>query len=291
MIMKVFSILVLSLTLSLGLSAANKKAKDKLPKVFVEKLQVKEIFNQVTYIGNVKPVREAKIYAPVEGVLIKMLAKPGVPVKRGEPLAIIKQNVIGLEMLPVKIKAPVAGNLCRSRVSENQLVGKNQELFSIYDPSEYKVEINISPADSKLIKIADELDIKIGDKMVKGTISSISPDIDFTSGTKMVEIKLDKKASNLSKGQIAEAIFNFNKRQGFLISNKFLKKKGRKNYIRLLSKDNKVKEIEIKIKDRIKSAVEIEHAELVDDQEIITKSSVEPLLNEQSVEVIKKEKL
>ncbi len=288
--MKVLLILSCFILTTSLFPAVDKKKKKKLPKVFIDKLVKVDISDKIDYIGQLRPLNEISLYSPIEGVVTWVIPQLGKRIKKNQVLAIIKQNVIGLDVLPVKIKSPISGHILRPKISKNNFVRKNTHLFSVYDSSQYKLELNISPTDSKFIDYGDKVKIDITGEIYQGTIGSLSHDIDPITGTKVVEIYLEKNIKEITPGVLAKAKFNFNERKGYLLSKKYIQKNGGKYFVRIEEK-GKVKRVSVEILSRIKNMVEIKSNDLTDNQKLIIKSSVEPLLDKQEVEVVKKDKV
>ncbi len=277
--------LLISILLIFSIQAKEKK--EKLPQVFVTKIAKTKISDSAEYFGKLIPLQEIKIYSPINGIVEKISAAPGNPVRKNQVLGIIKQNVIGLEVLPLKIESPITGNLYRSAVEENTFVRENTLLFTVYNPNQYKLRINIAPSDGEAISIGDKVSISFDSKETLGTIRSISPDIDTITGTRLCEIILQKNIDiKLRPGMLAKASFEFNPRKSFLINDNYIVKKGGKNLLRLVTKDNKVRELEITVKKQIKDLVEIDNKLLKEEDQIITQSTKEPLKKNQVVKII-----
>lgn len=286
--MKKITILILVLLVSQAYAKKSSAEKEALPKVYTSKLLKKTIYTNAEYLGTLVARKKAALYSPIEGVVTKLLAKPGLPIKKGQALAEIQQNVIGLEVMPIIIKAPISGNLFRSQIRENMLVTKNFHLFTIFKPHQYNVHINVTPEDGDGLFIGKEVNARVGDISFKGKVLSVSPDLDIQTGTRLVEIELEKKINKkLHPGLVANVLFQFNKRDSFVVQKKNLKKKSGKDILRVINGKGLVEEIPVVINSSEKTNVEITSKDLVSGQEFIIKSSVEPLQESQKVQVIK----
>jgi len=265
-----------------------KLKKDHRPKVFTETLIKQKIRRHVTYLGKLAPTIVSKIYSPIEGVVQQLLVRPGQKVKKGQIMAILMQNLIGHQVLPLKIRAPIAGTVYRPKINQNALVQRNEHLFTIFGEKQYKINYHLSPEDANEVTLDDPVTIIINNMQYRGRIYSLAAELDLDTGTRPLEIYLPANIQKLRPGIIAKAKFEFNKHAGFLIPKNYVQQRGNKNILRLLGEDNKVKELEVKITNRIKNQIEIEADHLVEKVNLIVKSSVEPLLKGTEVLVIER---
>lgn len=248
------------------------KKKD-LPKVFTEILLKKEISKKIDYLGRLTPLNSSKIYSPIQGVVVELKTRFGGKVRKGQTLAIIKQNVVGLEVMPLKIKSPMNGFALSPKITENSFVSKNGLLFTIYDASSYKMTVNVSPKDGEKISTYSKVKIMVGEKIISGTVKFLSEDIDPMTGTRSAEIHLNTKGKRLRPGTMASANFEFDPRKSFVINKSLLKVKGSKSYLQILDKENKIKNIDITVLSRFKDSIEIGSHLLAENMKIIVKST------------------
>ncbi len=283
-------LICLVVILSISSAFAGKKPgkkKEILPKVYVQKMQKKKMSESASYMGKLEPAKVIRIYSPVEGIITKMKIKAGQKVKKGQILAEIQQNVIGLQVLPVKIRSSIDGHIYQPLFLENSLVNKNHQLFTIFDPTVYKLVINLTPEDTHYINLGQSMKIEIGKKNSDGIVAAIAPDIDILTGTRAVEIQIKNSESlDLRPGMIVQAGFNYNERDAYLLDKKVVKRKGDKYYLRVLDDKKEISEVEVTLGSSIKDKVEILSKDLKDGNQVVIKSSMEPLMKKQKVEIV-----
>ncbi|MBL6992114.1 MAG: HlyD family efflux transporter periplasmic adaptor subunit [Bacteriovoracaceae bacterium] len=215
--------------------------------------------------------------------------KSGAVVKKGQILAQIIQNVVGQTVLPVKIQAPIAGKLMTPKFRQNSLLHKNALIFSIFDPLKLKLEINIPPEDTAHISLGDKINVLAAKETIIGEVISISPNIDQSVGTQLVEISITLPSkSKIIPGSMGRVFLQYGHHQGHLVDKKVVKKKAGKYIVYLLDEHSKVQEAQVTLKDKFKGQVEIVSELLTKYQSVITKSSKKYLSKDQLVEVVKK---
>lgn len=271
-------------------SMGESEEKSKSPKVFTSKLELQDVVSRAEYLGKVEPSKSVHIYSPIEGIVTKIPYQAGEKVNQGAVLMEVKQNEVGLVMRPVKLRAPFTGYLYKPYVEENNWVNKNDKLVTLFDPSRFKVEINASPDDSEHIQLKQTVQLELSKKeRVLAQVISISPNVDIQTGTRRMVLQFDRpKALSVTPGEIAKATFTFNSRKSFLVDKHWLKKQGDRTFLRLVQEDLKVREVDVKVGEKFKEQQEVFIKEEILGQQIVTKSSVEPLRPDQVVEVVTK---
>ncbi len=261
----------------------------KLAQVFVDKLEVQEIEERATYYGRIIPENIYKIYSPLEGLVTKIKAPQGSFVQKGQTLAILKKNVMGMEIRPLVLRSPIKGFVLEVKHSEHSLIPKNQHIFSVYDGKNYKIPLHLAPDDALKIKRGDSVTILIGEQKIQGRVATLSQNIDPASGTRKAKIQLSP-SRKIRPGQLAKVFFHLNKHKGILIPKKILLKKGHQYFLNLVEND-KVNQVKVDVKKRQKDQFEILGNKIKPKQTFITKSSQSPLVHGQVVEIQKKKGL
>ena len=186
---------------------------------------------------------------------------------------------------PLEIKSPIDGFILDINTVENNLVLKNQPLFSLYDGLTFQTTVYLSPDDANKLKIGDNVTINVSNHYLKGKLKTLSERIDPHTGTRSAHIWIDSK-KGLRPGQLAKVIFTLEKKEGFLISKNALQKSPGGDYINFLE-DNKVKKVKVFSKRRHNDLIEVWGKEVNTKKPYIVKSSVNPLMEGQVVEISK----
>ena len=256
--------------------------------VFVDHLKEQSIETQASYYGRLTPLKLFKIYSPLEALIITVEVQEGRKIRKGQTLAKIKKNVIDMDINPLEIKSPIDGFILDTHAIENNLVLKNQPLFSLYDGFSFQTTVHLSPDDANKLKIGDEVSVNVSNHYLVGKLQTLSERIDPHTGTRSAHISIDSK-KGLRPGQLAKVIFTLEKKEGFLISKKALEKSPKGDYINFLE-GSKVKKIKVFSKRRHNDLVEIWGKGVDTKKPYIVKSSVNPLMQGQTVKVSKQKR-
>lgn len=156
-----------------------------------------------------------------------------------------------------EIKSPVAGVISNLKAQKNYLVDTDSSLMEIIDSDDLKIIVEIPEYNSTMIKLGDEVQIKLesteDEKMYSGTISKISKLSMISSLTSEnvleAEIKANENIPNLIPGFKIKAIVNLkDKLENIVVPKISLVYEADKYFVFVLKNENEVvkKEIEVK---------------------------------------------
>lgn len=230
-------------------------ANDQVPVVQVEKLELTELFDEVTYPARVTSKVQAAITADMDGVVVKVLAPLGHRVARGGDLFMIKNTDPVYEYVPVKVTSPVAGVVSNLEVAEGTMVRKGQKLGTVVDPTQIVVEIEVPASDLAIIHRDLAGQVMAGEKNVVAVkVNGVSPVVDPLTGTASAQLRLT--SGTLPIGVIGKAIFKANARKAIQVSDQALIYRGNDTLLRLVE-DSKAKFVPVKVTSTRKGFAEI----------------------------------
>ncbi|MEC7181433.1 MAG: hypothetical protein VXW15_01875, partial [Bdellovibrionota bacterium] len=128
----------------------------------------------------------------------------------------------------------------------------------------------------------------VSDHYLIGKLQTLSERIDPHTGTRSARILVNAK-KGLRPGQLAKVIFTLEKKEGFLISKKAIEKSPKGDYVNFLE-GSKVKKVKVFSKRRHNDLVEVWGTGVNSKKPYIVKSSVNPLLQGQTVKVSKQKR-
>ncbi|MCB1149246.1 MAG: HlyD family efflux transporter periplasmic adaptor subunit, partial [Chlamydiia bacterium] len=104
-----------------------------------------------------------------------------------------------------KVIAPFDGKVSTVYVEEFELPKAGEPLIEIIDDKKLKARFLISSKTP--LKLGDQIAIKLSEtgKMIRATVTRLSPDIDPSSGTLKVEAEIDNKEGKLLAGMTGRA--------------------------------------------------------------------------------------
>ena len=84
--------------------------------VKVMKVELKTISKALEYVGNIKGQDEAIVYPKVSGKIIEKVKEAGSPVNKGEVIAYVDRDEIGLKFEKAPVESPLTGIVGRTYV-------------------------------------------------------------------------------------------------------------------------------------------------------------------------------
>lgn len=206
-----FYILCLSASLALisgcGKATASVVPKEEVIPVKVMKVKLEDVSKTLEYVGNITGRDEAVVYPKVSGKIIEKVKEEGELVVKGDVIAYIDRDEVGLKFEKAPVESPLTGIVGRVYVDIGSNVTVTTPIALIADVE--KVEIDLSIPESYLPKIGAgqkaviEVDSCPGKEFI-GKVTRISPIVDLQTRTAPIEITIDNEERRLQSGMFAK---------------------------------------------------------------------------------------
>lgn len=175
--------------------------------VKVNRVELKELVESIEYVGNIKAEDEVIVYPKVNGKIIDKVKEDGSLVAKGEIIAYIDRDEVGLKFERAPIESPLAGVVGRIYVDIGSNVGRETPIALVVSMD--KVKINLDIPEKYLPKVTPGQVAKISvdaypEDSFLGLITKISPVVDLITRTAPVEITLDNAGHLLKSGMFAK---------------------------------------------------------------------------------------
>ncbi len=112
-----------------------------------------------------------------------------------------------LELEKTKIRAPFSGMITEIKVSPKENLSAGREIFTLVDISQIKVQARVLESEIGKIRIGREAELRFSaypDKIFQGKVEAVSPVINPTDRTCMVQIAVDNPREEIKPGMHAE---------------------------------------------------------------------------------------
>lgn len=205
---KLMGIILLSAFLLTGCGQEAKKEKNhKIIPVKVEKVEAKRLSEMLEYSGDIKAKDEAIIYPKVSGKIIEKVKEDGAFVEKGETIAYIDRDEVGLKFEKAPVESFVSGVIGRIYVDIGTNVTPQTPVALVVNMD--TVKINLDIPEKYLSKITLEQNAKISvdtypDEEFLGQITKISPVLDLSTRTAPIEITVANEKHSLKSGMFAK---------------------------------------------------------------------------------------
>ena len=190
-----------------GKAKISRTAENDAVPVKVMKVALGDVSKSLEYVGNIKGQDEAMVYPKVSGKIIEKVKEEGEYVAKGDVIAYIDRDEVGLKFEKAPIESPLGGIICRVYVDIGSNVTVQTPIALVADM--VKAEIDLDVPESYLPKISPgqkaviEVDAYPGEQFT-GKVVRISPMIDLQTRTAPIEICIDNKDLRLQSGTFAK---------------------------------------------------------------------------------------
>jgi multidrug efflux pump subunit AcrA (membrane-fusion protein) len=182
------------------------KASEAIP-VKVNKVELKELAEIIEYVGNIKAQDEAIVYPKVSGKIIEKIKEDGSPVNKGEVIAYIDRDEVGLKFEKAPIESPLTGVMGRVYVDIGANITSQTAIALVVNMDKVKVSLDIPEKYLPRISLGQEAKIKVdayAQEEFLGKVTKISPVVDLATRSAPLEISLDNSQHRLKSGMFAK---------------------------------------------------------------------------------------
>ncbi|MDP3788932.1 MAG: efflux RND transporter periplasmic adaptor subunit [Candidatus Omnitrophota bacterium] len=206
----IFYILFFIVTV-IAISGCGKKAalkeKDEAVPVKAMKVALKDMDRYLEYVGDIKGQDEAIVYPKVSGKIIEKIKEDGSAVEKGDVIAYIDRDEVGLKFEKAPVESPLAGTVGRVYVDIGSSVTPQTPIAIICNMGKAEIDLNIPEKYLSNVALGQEAEIVVDaypDEKFIGKVDQISPIVDLATRAAPVEIVIDNSACHLQSGMFAK---------------------------------------------------------------------------------------
>ncbi|MCM8780533.1 MAG: efflux RND transporter periplasmic adaptor subunit [Candidatus Omnitrophica bacterium] len=183
-----------------------KQKEEDIIAVKVLKVELRDIFESLEYVGNIKAEEEALVYPKVSGKIIEKVKIEGQEISKTESIVYIDRDEVGLVYEKAPVEAPLDGIVGRVYVDVGQHVTPQTPIALILSMDKVKIVLDIP--ERYLARIALGLKARIQvdsypEEEFWGKVNKVIPVVDLATRTAPVEIVLDNPKHRLKSGMFA----------------------------------------------------------------------------------------
>ena len=169
-------------------------------------VELRDISKTLEYIGNIKANEEANVYPKITGKIIEKVKEDGMAVEKGDTIAYVDRDEIGLKFEKAPVTSPLAGVVGRFYSDIGSNVSPETPIALVIDMDKVKINLDIPEkylADISLEQRADiYVDAYPGQRFT-GIVTKISPVLDMETRSMPVEITINNMDHKLKSGMFA----------------------------------------------------------------------------------------
>ncbi|PJC47582.1 MAG: hypothetical protein CO035_06065, partial [Candidatus Omnitrophica bacterium CG_4_9_14_0_2_um_filter_42_8] len=120
---------------------ANKQ--DEIIPVKVTRVELKDIYKTLEYVGDIKAMEEVVIYPKVSGKIIEKIKQDGSVVEKGDAIFYIDRDEVGLKFEKAPVESPIDGVVGRIYVDIGANVTTQTPVSLVISMNKVKIGLNV----------------------------------------------------------------------------------------------------------------------------------------------------
>lgn len=109
---------------------------------------------------------------------------------------------IAHDLQDTKLVSPFAGRVARRFVDEGYVIAAGTPVLEVIDDTNIEAWIGLPPAAALALQVGEEHDLMVAGERMKATVQSLAPDVQRTSRTRNVILRLQSNAQTVLPGQV-----------------------------------------------------------------------------------------
>lgn len=192
-----------------------KKENSQIIPVKVMKVELKEIYNTLEYVGDIKAQDEAIVYPKVSGKIIEKVKEDGSSVNKGDIIAYIDRDEVGLKFEKAPVESPLGGIVGRIYVDIGSNVSPQSPIALVVNMDKVRIDLNIPEIYLPKVFLGQEAKLSVDtypQQEFLGRITKISPVVNLENRAAPVEITTDNPQHLLKPGMFIKVSLVIEKR-------------------------------------------------------------------------------
>lgn len=185
---------------------AQKKEEPQVIPVKAMKVRLQELDETIDYVGDIKARDEVIVYPKVSGKVVEKVKEDASAVAKGEAIAYIDRDEVGLKFEKAPVESPLSGVVGRVYVDIGENVSPQTPVALVVDMEKVKINLNIPEKYLAKMSLGQTAKIRVDaypEKEFLGQVTKISPVVDIATRSAPVEITVDNPQHLLKSGMFA----------------------------------------------------------------------------------------
>lgn len=189
---------------------------DRIP-VKVVKVKLQDMERTLDYVGDIKSKEEVVVYPKVTGKIVQKVKEEGVVVKKGETLAYIDRDEVGLTFQKAPVESPIAGVVGRMDVDlGTRVIADVTAVALVVNMDNMKIDIRLPEKYVSKVVLDQAAQVVVDaypDQEFHGIVTKIAPVLDLETRSALIEISVPNHGHLLKSGMFAKARLTIEKQQ------------------------------------------------------------------------------
>ncbi len=178
--------------------------------------EVRDLSEQISFIGTLRAQEEVKVYPRVEGKIYEKLVRKGQEVEKDATLFTIDRDAVGYRFEKARVEAPITGKISLVYVDVGDRVSPERPVALLQNDRVVKAEIGVGGKDYPRIREEQRAYLRVpsyGHEKFEGIVSEVSPFFDSATHTALIEIEVDNTDGRLKPGMFSEIRIEVDRRE------------------------------------------------------------------------------
>jgi len=201
-----------------GAQAQKQDIADKIP-VKAVRVEPTDMYDTLSYAGDIKAMDEAIVYPKVSGKIIEKVKDDGSPISKGEAICYIDRDEVGLKFQKAPVESPLTGLVGRVFVDIGENVTPQSAVAFVVNTEKVKVTVDIPEKYTPKISLFQQARVRVDawpKEEFTGQVTKVSPVVDLSTRSSLVEITIDNPEGKLKSGMFAKVQLVLDTKKGAL---------------------------------------------------------------------------
>lgn len=188
--------------------------------VVVTEAATGEILKTLTYPGDLHAKREAKVYTPVAGRVIRYNYREGDWVNKGVTIVSLDREEKWNKYKPVLIDAPISGRIAGVYLEAGDFAAAGTALCLVIEGGPIRATLRVPDPDLRSVRPGMEALLTVPNvegKTFAGTVTHVAPFIESETRTGEIQAEFIDEGSSLLSGMYGDVTIVLDKQEGALV--------------------------------------------------------------------------
>lgn len=199
------ALLALSAAAGCGKKEQQAPAVETFP-IRVETATKRTLEDTLILVGSLKAKNEATLFSRVPGKLKENLVKEGDLVRKGQPVAFVERDEVGVRFNPAPVPSTLNGVVGRIYLDRGADVTLNTPVALIADVSAVIAKADVPERYAGRVRTRQDVRVRVEafpERTFQGRVSRVSPVVDPATRSAYMEVLLDNSSGLLRSGMFA----------------------------------------------------------------------------------------
>ncbi len=201
-------------------SATEDQTSEAVVKVVVTQVQKHDVAERREAYGHTIPFKQIEMYSKVNGLVLKKTHQLAEQVQKGDLLAVVRQDIPGMEFADHQVKANLSGVILKDFTEVGATVTISQPLFTIAQINPLLAEIKVP--EEWLARIPQNRPVRLffeswPNRPIQAKIFRILPQNDLKTRSAILQLKIPNEQGQIKVNTFVKAQFEFERHSAITI--------------------------------------------------------------------------